>query len=89
MCVLTAAYHVDPKLNHDGCMKAFSDVGIYVFLDLDTFTTQIEETHPTWTYHQLTAFEAVIDAFAGYENIAGFFAANEVSLPNPYLASMR
>lgn len=35
-------YHVDPDANHDGCMKAFDDVGIYLFLDLDTFTTQIE-----------------------------------------------
>ena len=35
-------YHVDPKKSHDGCMKAFADAGIYLFLDLDTFSTQIE-----------------------------------------------
>ena len=63
-------------------MQAFSDNGIYVFLDLDTFNTQIEETNPEWTYSQYTAFTAVIDAFASYDNIAGFFVANEViSLP--------
>jgi 1,3-beta-glucanosyltransferase GAS1 len=64
-------------------MEAFSNAGIYVFLDLDTFTTQIEETNPRWTYTQYQAFTAVIDAFAGYDNIAGFFVANEVSPSNP------
>lgn len=59
-------------------MQAFSDNGIYVFLDLDTFNTQIEESNPEWTYSQYTAFTAVIDAFASYDNIAGFFVANEV-----------
>ena len=59
-------------------MQAFSDAGIYLFLDLDTFTTQIEETNPTWTYSQYTAYTGVIDAFAGYDNVAGFFVANEV-----------
>ena len=63
-------------------MQAFSDNGIYVFLDLDTFNTQIEETNPQWTYNQYTAFTAVIDAFAKYDNIAGFFVANEVTLPH-------
>ena len=36
-------YHVDPTSNHDDCMKAFADVGIYLFLDLDTFDTQFDE----------------------------------------------
>lgn len=36
-------YHVDPTGNHDACMTAFGDVGIYLFLDLDTFTTQFEQ----------------------------------------------
>ena len=34
-------YHVDPSGDHAGCMSAFSDAGIYLFVDLDTFTTQI------------------------------------------------
>jgi 1,3-beta-glucanosyltransferase GAS1 len=64
-------------------MQAFSDAGIYVFLDLDTFNTQIQQTDPLWTYDQYTAFTAVIDAFAGYDNIAGFFVANEVYPSHP------
>lgn len=34
-------YHVDAQLDHDGCMKVLADAGIYVWLDLDTFTTYI------------------------------------------------
>lgn len=36
-------YHVDPNGDHSGCMKAFEDVGIYLFVDLDDFDTQIEQ----------------------------------------------
>lgn len=72
------AYHVDPDGDHDGCMAAFSNAGIYLFLDLDTFNTQIEESDPTWNLTQYKAFTKVIDAFDKYDNIAGFFIANEV-----------
>lgn len=34
-------YHVDPTADHDGCMQAFDDAGIYVLADLDTFDTYI------------------------------------------------
>ena len=59
-------------------MQAFFDAGIYVFLDVDTFTTQIVQTAPTWNASQFANFTAVIDAFDKYDNIAGFFIANEV-----------
>lgn len=36
-------YHVDPTADHTGCMSAFEDAGIYLFVDLDTFTTQISQ----------------------------------------------
>jgi hypothetical protein len=36
-------YHVDPTANHDDCMAAFANVGIYLFLDLDTFDTQFNQ----------------------------------------------
>lgn len=35
-------YHVDPDADHEGCMSAFASAGIYLFLDLDTFTTDID-----------------------------------------------
>jgi hypothetical protein len=34
-------YHVDATEDHTDCMKAFADVGIYLFVDLDTFNTYI------------------------------------------------
>ena len=34
-------YHVDDDADHDGCMKAFADVGIYLLIDIDTFDTYI------------------------------------------------
>ena len=70
-------YHVDPTQNHDKCMKAFSDQGIYLFLDLATFTTAFEQFVPGWNQTQLSSFEAVLDAFQGYSNLAGVFVANE------------
>ena len=35
-------YHVDPTQDHSGCMSAFEAQGIYLFIDLDTFTSQID-----------------------------------------------
>ena len=71
-------YHVDPNGKHDDCMKTFEDAGIYVWLDLDTFNTQIEQIAPHWNESQVTAFQKVMDAFHGYNNVAGFFVGNEV-----------
>jgi hypothetical protein len=70
-------YHVDPKGNHDACMKAFADAGIYVWLDLDTFNTQIYEAAPQWNSSQRDAFALVMDAFHSYDNLGGFFVGNE------------
>ena len=39
-------YHVDSNQDHSGCMSAFSDNGIYLFVDLDTFPTQITQVSP-------------------------------------------
>jgi 1,3-beta-glucanosyltransferase GAS1 len=75
------AYHVDPDGDHDGCMDAFAENGIYLFLDVDTFTTQIEETDPMWDSMMYANFTKVIDAFDKYDNLAGFFIANEVFCP--------
>jgi hypothetical protein len=35
-------YHVDPSGDHSGCMSAFADAGIYLFVDLETFNTAID-----------------------------------------------
>lgn len=36
-------YHVDPNGDHSSCMRTFGDAGIYLWVDLDTFNTQIEQ----------------------------------------------
>ncbi|TID13200.1 glycoside hydrolase family 72 protein [Venturia nashicola] len=71
-------YHVDPNGKHDDCMSAFADAGIYLWLDLDTFSSQIEQPSPHWNQTQLSAFEKVMDAFHNYDNTAGFLVGNEV-----------
>ncbi len=84
-------YHVDPYVNHDGCMSAFADANIYVWLDLDTFNTTINQTDPQWSEEQFLAFTYVMDVFQGYDNLAGFWIGNEVvntadgSLAAPYV----
>ncbi|KAJ5174605.1 uncharacterized protein N7482_000482 [Penicillium canariense] len=71
-------YHVDPQGDHKGCMSAFADAGIYLFVDLDTFTTQIEQTSPHWNETQLDRFKEVFDEFQQFDNTAGVFVGNEV-----------
>lgn len=34
-------YHVNATGDHEGCMNAFADAGIYVWVDLDSFKTYI------------------------------------------------
>jgi len=81
-------YHVDPNGDHSGCMSAFAAAGIYLFVDLDTFTTAIDPVHTSWNQTQFDAFANVMDAFHSYENTAGFFIGNEViALANQSLAA--
>jgi len=81
-------YHVDSSADHSGCMSAFANVGIYLFVDLDTFNTQIDPIVATWNETQYTAFTKVMDSFATYDNTLGFFIGNEViSLANQSMAA--
>lgn len=34
-------YHVDAGADHSGCMNAFADAGIYLWVDMDSFNTYI------------------------------------------------
>jgi hypothetical protein len=36
-------YHVDSTADHTACMQAFDAAGIYAFVDLDDFDTQINQ----------------------------------------------
>ncbi|EAS32458.3 1,3-beta-glucanosyltransferase [Coccidioides immitis RS] len=71
-------YHVNPDGDHAGCMKAFADAGIYLFVDLDDFPTQIDQNHPAWEETQFDAFKGTLDEFQQFENTAAVFVGNEV-----------
>ncbi|CAN9421778.1 unnamed protein product [Alternaria alternata] len=84
-------YHVDPDADHTDCMKTFADAGIYIWVDLDTFDTQVEQNTPRWETDQRDAFAKVMDEFHQYDNVAGFFIGNEAittangSVTAPYI----
>ncbi|PNY29918.1 1,3-beta-glucanosyltransferase [Tolypocladium capitatum] len=70
-------YHVDAASNHDGCMKALADAGIYLLVDLDTFGTYIDPGNLYWNSTQYDKYAKVMDAFHKYDNVLGFFIGNE------------
>ena len=72
-------YAIDPTKNHDGCMAALQDAGIYVVSDLSEPRTSINRDDPQWDDVLYARYAAVVDALAGYTNVLGFFAGNEVS----------
>ncbi|EPY50289.1 sporulation specific 1,3-beta- glucanosyltransferase Gas4 [Schizosaccharomyces cryophilus OY26] len=73
-------YQVDNAADHDDCMKAFEDAGIYVILDLNTFRHSISRSDPAISYNKvyLQHIFSTVDAFKDYDNVLGFFSGNEV-----------
>ncbi|KAK5441491.1 hypothetical protein LTS15_011258 [Exophiala xenobiotica] len=87
-------YHVDPSADHSGCMNAFAQNNIYIWVDMDSFKTYIQfDGVPSWTQNKSDSYRAVMDNFQQYDNTAGFFVGNEVlnsvadSAAAPYLLS--
>lgn len=81
-------YAVDPTKNHDDCMEALQNAGIYVILDLGEPKVSINRDTPEWSQTVYSRYTAVVDTFAKYTNTLGFFAGNEVSnAPNNTEAS--
>ncbi|KAL2157297.1 hypothetical protein VTH06DRAFT_6235 [Thermothelomyces fergusii] len=71
-------YTVDNKRNHDGCMNAFADQGIYVWLQLGYFprVTDAQQSSP-WTLSLYVAWTKTMDAFARYNNTLAFGIGQE------------
>ncbi|KAK3898671.1 glycoside hydrolase [Staphylotrichum tortipilum] len=84
-------YSTDNTLNHDECMNALADAGIYVVLDANNPKYSINREHPAPSYNAvyLQSVFATIDAFAKYSNTMAFFSGNEVihDLTNTTLAA--
>lgn len=73
-------YTVDNTADHDECMSALSDAGIYLALDVNTPKYSINRAQPAKSYNDvyLQSIFATIDAFEKYSNTLLFFSGNEV-----------
>merc|ERR1712000_139241 len=73
-------YAVDNKKDHDECMKALDDAGIYLVLDVNNPQYSINRADPHISYNAkyLQSVFATVEMFAQYDNVAAFFSGNEV-----------
>lgn len=73
-------YTVDNTADHDECMSALSDAGIYLALDVNNGLYSINRDDPAPSYNAvyLQSVFATIDAFSKYDNTLLFFSGNEV-----------
>jgi len=73
-------YMTDNSVNHDVCMNALADAGIYVILDANNPLYSINRYDPAPSYNDkyLQSVFATVDAFASYPNTLAFFSGNEV-----------
>lgn len=72
-------YAIDPTKDHEACMTALANAGIYVVADLSEPKTSINRDDPEWNTPLFERYTAVIDEMQKYTNTLGFFAGNEVS----------
>ncbi|KAI9293773.1 1,3-beta-glucanosyltransferase gel4 [Neoconidiobolus thromboides FSU 785] len=72
-------YEVDPAKDHKECMKIFADAGIYLALDIPIPKYSINRSKPTYTIDMLEHFTQNIDAFDQFDNVAFYFAGNEIN----------
>lgn len=72
-------YAIDPKADHDACMKLLQEHNIYVVSDLSEPKLSVNRDEPTWNLDLYDRYTGVIDALIKYPNVIGFFAGNEVS----------
>jgi len=78
-------YTVDNTADHDACMSALSEAGIYLILDVNTpkYSLNREDPNPSYNAVYLQSIFATIDAFAKYNNTMAFFSGNEVVNDGP------
>ncbi|KUJ13897.1 uncharacterized protein LY89DRAFT_149451 [Mollisia scopiformis] len=69
--------YIDSASDHSACMTALQTAGIYVLVDLPG-TATINSTNPEWNLDIYGAWVQTIDAMAGFTNVLGFFAGDNV-----------
>ncbi|KAJ0116638.1 hypothetical protein J7T55_009788 [Diaporthe amygdali] len=72
-------YAIDPTADHQVCMNALADAGIYVIADLSVPGESIERDNPSWNTDLFARYQGVIDNLGQFPNTIGFFAGNEVT----------
>ncbi|CAI5759104.1 unnamed protein product [Candida verbasci] len=72
-------YAIDPTADHEECMQAMSEAGIYIIADLSEPTVSINRNNPEWNLDLFDRYKAVVDDLQQYSNVLGFFAGNEVT----------
>lgn len=82
-------YSVDNSKNHDECMKALADAGIYLVLDVNTPKYALNRAEPKKSYNDvyLQYIFATVEKFAKYDNTLAFFSGNEVINDGPSSAA--
>lgn len=84
-------YMTDNSANHDVCMRALADAGIYVVLDANNplYSINRDKPEPSYNAEYLQSVFSTIDEFAKFENTMAFFSGNEVvnDLVNSTLAA--
>lgn len=71
--------HPQSSLNHDECMRTFSDAGIYVIIDLGLpLNGSINRADPSWDIGLQSLYIDTLDAFMGYDNLLAVGVGNEV-----------
>ncbi|KAL5091795.1 hypothetical protein Trisim1_002608 [Trichoderma cf. simile WF8] len=78
-------YAVDNSKDHDQCMNALADAGIYLVLDVNNPGYSINRLKPGPSYNTmyLQSVFATVEMFAKYDNTLAFFSGNEVINDEP------
>ncbi|KAM5352528.1 hypothetical protein ACJ41O_005250 [Fusarium nematophilum] len=73
-------YAVDNKADHDECMSALDEAGIYLVLDVNVpkYSINRADPHPSYNADYLQSVFATVEMFAQYDNTLAFFSGNEV-----------
>ncbi|KAJ5464198.1 hypothetical protein N7475_007333 [Penicillium sp. IBT 31633x] len=78
-------YSVDNSKDHDECMNALAEAGIYLVLDVNTPKYSLNRAEPEISYNDvyLQYIFATMEKFAKYDNTLAFFSGNEVINDGP------